>query len=38
MKITFGDINDKNINILRKVNFNALPVKYSTPFYLKVAM
>lgn len=38
IKVTFGEINDKNINILRKVNFSALPVKYSTPFYLKVAM
>ena len=38
IKLTFGDMNEKNINILRKVNFNALPVKYSTPFYIKVAL
>lgn len=37
IKITFGDINEKNINMLRKLNFNVFPVKYSTPFYLKVA-
>lgn len=38
LKISFGDINEKNINILRKVNFSVFPVKYSTQFYLKVAM
>lgn len=38
IKVTFGDINDKNINMLRKVNFETFPVKYSTSFYLKVAL
>lgn len=38
LKVSFGDINDKNINMLRKINFSVFPVKYSTPFYLKVVM
>lgn len=38
VNLTFGDMNEKNVNLLRKVNLNALPVKYSTPFYVKVAV
>lgn len=38
LKVSFGEINDKSINILRKINFSVFPVKYSTQFYLKVAM
>jgi hypothetical protein len=38
MKVSFGDINDKNINMLRKLNFSVFPVKYATQFYLKVVM
>ena len=37
LPITIGDINDKNINILRKINFDTLPVKYSTGLYMKIA-
>jgi N-alpha-acetyltransferase 50 len=37
LPITVGEINDKNINILRKVNFDTLPVKYSTGLYMKIA-
>lgn len=37
IKVTYGDINPKNINMLRKLNFEVFPVKYSTPFYQKVA-
>jgi len=37
LPITMGDINDKNINILRKLNFDTLPVKYSTGLYMKIA-
>ena len=37
LPITLGDINDKNINILRKLNFDTLPVKYSTGLYMKIA-
>ena len=37
LPITLGDINDKNINILRKINFDTLPVKYSTGLYLKIS-
>ncbi len=32
-----GDVNDKNINIVRKLNFDTLPVKYSTGLYMKIA-
>ena len=32
-----GEVNDKNINILRKLNFDTLPVKYSTGLYMKIA-
>ena len=32
-----GEINDKNINVLRKLNFDTLPVKYSTGLYMKIA-
>lgn len=38
VKVTFGDIHNQNINMLRKVNFETFPVKYSTPFYIKVAL
>lgn len=38
VKVSYGDINEKNINMLRKLNFEVFPVKYSTTFYLKVAM
>lgn len=37
LAISFGEINDKNINILRKLNFDTLPVKYSTGLYMKIA-
>ena len=37
LPITLGDVNDKNINILRKLNFDTLPVKYSTGLYMKIA-
>lgn len=37
LPITTGEINDKNINILRKLNFDTLPVKYSTGLYWKIA-
>lgn len=37
LSITMGDINDKNINILRKINYDTLPVKYSTGLYMKIA-
>jgi len=37
LPITMGDVNDKNINILRKLNFDTLPVKYSTGLYIKIA-
>lgn len=37
LPISFGEINDKNINILRKLNFETLPVKYSTGLYMKIA-
>ena len=36
LSINFGDINDKNINILRKLNFEVFPVKYSTSLYIKI--
>lgn len=38
VKVAFGDINNQNINMLRKVNFETFPVKYSTSFYIKVAV
>ena len=31
-------MNSQNINILRKLNFETFPVKYSTSFYIKVVM
>jgi ribosomal protein S18 acetylase RimI-like enzyme len=31
-----GDINAQNINILRKLNFETFPVKYSTSLYMKI--
>lgn len=37
LPITIGDINDKNINLLRKLNFETFPVKYSTGLYIKIA-
>lgn len=37
LPITFGEVNDKNINLLRKLNFDTLPVKYSTGLYMKIA-
>lgn len=37
IKVTYGEMNPKNINMLRKINFEVFPVKYSTPFYQKVA-
>lgn len=36
LPITMGEINDKNINLVRKVNFDTLPVKYSTGLYMKI--
>lgn len=36
LAITMGEINDKNINLVRKVNFDSLPVKYSTGLYMKI--
>lgn len=36
LPITMGEINDKNINLLRKLNFDTLPVKYSTGLYMKI--
>ena len=36
LKVVFGEINSKNINLLRKVNFETFPVKYSTGFYVKI--
>ncbi|CAM6002308.1 unnamed protein product [Sphagnum balticum] len=37
LKVTMGEVNDKNINILRKLNFETFPVKYSTGLYIKIA-
>ncbi len=37
LPITMGEINEKNINLLRKLNFDTLPVKYSTGLYMKIA-
>lgn len=37
LKVTYGDINDKNINLLRKLNFEVFPVKYSTSLYMKIS-
>jgi hypothetical protein len=37
LPITTGEINDKNINLLRKLNFETFPVKYSTGLYIKIA-
>lgn len=37
LPITLGEVNDKNINILRKLNFATFPVKYSTALYMKIA-
>lgn len=37
LPITIGNINSQNINILRKINFDTLPVKYSTGLYMKIA-
>lgn len=37
LHVEFGDMNEKNINMLRKINFNVFPVKYATPFYINVA-
>ncbi len=31
-----GEINDKNINLLRKLNYETFPVKYSTNLYMKI--
>jgi hypothetical protein len=36
LRVVHGDINDKNINILRKINFETFPVKYSTSLYMKI--
>ena len=36
LPVTFGEVNDKNINILRKLNFETFPVKYSTGLYMKI--
>lgn len=30
-------MNSQNINILRKLNFETFPVKYSTGLYMKIA-
>jgi hypothetical protein len=38
IKVSFGELNMKNFNMLRKLNIQVLPVKYSTSFYYKVAM
>ena len=32
-----GEINDRNINLLRKLNLETFPVKYSTGLYIKIA-
>lgn len=36
LKVTYGQINSQNINILRKLNFETFPVKYSTSFYARL--
>lgn len=36
LAITFGDINRGNINQIRRLNYDCLPVKYSTGFYFKL--
>ena len=36
LTVSFGEVNDKNINVLRKLNFDTLPVKYSTGLYMKI--
>lgn len=36
LPITTGEINDKNINLLRKLNYETFPVKYSTSLYMKI--
>jgi hypothetical protein len=38
IKVSFGDINIKNFNMLRKLNIEVLPVKYTTSFYYKIVM
>lgn len=38
LPITFGQINRSNINQIRKLNYDTLPVKYSTAFYCKLLM
>eukprot|EP00919_Chromeraceae_sp_WS-2016_P058261 GHVR01138474.1.p1 GENE.GHVR01138474.1~~GHVR01138474.1.p1 ORF type:complete len:122 (+),score=11.14 GHVR01138474.1:1720-2085(+) len=38
LKITHGSVNDKNINLLRKLNYDTFPVKYSTTLYAKIVM
>jgi len=36
LPISIGEINDKNINLLRKLNYETFPVKYSTSLYMKI--
>jgi ribosomal protein S18 acetylase RimI-like enzyme len=36
LQITYGEINNNNINQVRKLNYDTLPVKYSTGFYYKL--
>ena len=36
LKVTYGEINDKNINLIRKLNYETFPVKYSTSFYINL--
>jgi ribosomal protein S18 acetylase RimI-like enzyme len=38
VKVTFGEINLKNFNVLRKINVEVLPVKYGTAFYQRLAL
>lgn len=36
LSVTFGELNKNNINQIRKLNYDTLPVKYSTAFYYKL--
>jgi hypothetical protein len=38
LQVAYGDINNNNINQIRKLNYDTLPVKYSTSFYYKLMM
>ena len=36
LPIVMGNLNNQNINLLRKLNYETFPVKYSTNLYIKI--